>query len=288
MSAVRKLRDKHFFDVRYLLTLTAILTATLASSGCGLISSQGKPTATSNQEQSESSIVPANSSSSTSVSSTPPVYQDDIEDDGVLIDFRSELAFDKPDITPTRKQAILKAVYGKVEDAEINSIVDGAFTRASAKETVYLLQIGGPRSIDPSSLEKTKLAIFDDQKLIALFEVKNYNFVLRTSDLDKDGKSELLISGSNYQMGESTTWAKLVEVEDKRLQVVKDLDLVLDDPCDNERSKAGVRAALIKYDPANPSQISASYFEAACSDKKDDKIYPDIFKPIPEKTLRSK
>ena len=210
------------------------------------------------------------------------VFSDDIEDDGVLIDFRSELAFDTQRLAPARKRAILKAVYGTddgANDIEINSIANGSFTQSSAKETAYLLQIGGARAAEPSSLEKTKLAIFHGTDLVSKFDVKDYNFILRTSDLDRDGLDELLRSGSNYQMGESTRWAKLVEIEAKQLREIKDFSTVLKDSCDNPTAQnRDIKAALIKYDPQNTSQIAISYYRAACSAKKNDKLYPDIFK----------
>ncbi len=87
-------------------------------------------------------------------------------------------------------------------------------------------------------------------------------------------------------MGESTTWAKLVEIEDKRLRDAKDFNIVLKDSCDNPTAKKReVKAALIKYDPQNASQIMSSYYRAACSAKKDGKLYPDIFKLISDNSI---
>jgi len=287
--------EKSVFEMFICPAIISVLLAAFSFSGCSSASLQNRQDISSNQNQSAntSSIAPAQTESQTqnknkkSESQSDVIY-DDIEDDGVLIDFRSELAFDTPDISPAKKRAILKVVYGsdKADGIEINSIVDGSFTQPSVKETAYLLQVGGARAAEPASLEKTMLAVFQGDNLMAKFDVKNYNFILRTSDTDKDGLEELLLSGSNYQMGESTTWAKLVEIEDKQLRDVKNFSTVLKDSCENPTAQnREIKAALIKYDAQNASQIVSSYYRAACPAKKDGKLYPDIFKLTSDKSI---
>ena len=291
--------DKSACEMFIRLAIASILLTAFGFSGCSSASLQNRQDISSNQNQSAGNIVPTppaqtdaqtpeDKNKKSESRNQSDVSYDDIEDDGVLIDFRSELAFDTPDIAPAKKRVILKAVYGndQADDIEINSIVEGSFTQASVKETAYLLQVGGARAAEPSSLEKTKLAIFQGDNLTAKFDVKNYNFILRTSNLDRDGLEELLLSGSNYQMGESTTWAKLVEIEDKQLRDVKDFSTVLKDSCENPTAQnREIKAALIKYDSQNASQIVSSYYRAACSARKDGKLYPDIFKLISDKSI---
>ncbi len=174
--------DKSVFEAFVYLSITSILLAASGFSGCSLASSQNQQTAGSNQNQSAGNIV---STAPTQTEEKSPqdknqktesrsnVFYDDIEDDGVLIDFRSELAFNAPSLAPARKRAILKAVYGTddgADDIELNSIVDGSFTQPSVKETAYLLQIGGARAVEPSSLDETKLAIFQGDNLVVADE----------------------------------------------------------------------------------------------------------------------
>ncbi len=86
-----------------------------------------------------------------------------------------------------------------------------------------------------------------------------------------------------------TAWAKLVEIEDKQLRDMKDFSTVLKDSCENPTAQnREIKAALIKYDSQNASQIVSSYYRAACPAKKDGKLYPDIFKLTSDKSIEQK
>lgn len=217
---------------------------------------------------------------------TAPDNAAEEKDDGILIDFRKQISFDAPKIAAARKRAIVAAVFGKNSgDVEINSAVEGSFTENAAKETAYLLQPGGARAVDPSSLEDTRLAIFSGGKPVAKFSAENCNFILRAADLNKNGKDELLLAGSNYQMGISTTWAKLVEIKDGRLNVVEDFKSVLLDGCGSQAASRDVKAALIKYNRQGTAQIDKKYFRAACPANADGKISPDAFRLTADKSI---
>lgn len=210
---------------------------------------------------------------------------DEAEDDGVLIDFRSELAYESPRLSAARKRSVLRAAGEAEGAAEINSQFTGSFTRPGGRETVYLVQRGGPRAGDPDNFQKVQLIVFEGAKPRAKVDLKNSNFILRTSDLNKDGVDELVISGSFMNMGEMSTWAELIEIKDGRLKVLKDFKTVLRDSCGSGFEDArDVQAGLVKYDPRDPAQIKVDYYRAPCSSKVDDKIYSSNFKLMPDVT----
>lgn len=215
-------------------------------------------------------------------------------DDGVLFDFRKQTFDDLPKIAAARKRAIIEAVYGKNgggsgdDEVEINSVAHGSFTKISAKETAYMLQPGGARAVDPGSYEDVRLAVFSGDKLVAQFKAEECNFILRTVDADKDGKDELLLEGSVLQMGISMDWAKLVGVEDRRLNVVEDFKIVERDDCGTEQAGADVKAVLLKYvrrGGGGAAQIERKYFSAPCPANADGKIPLDAFRLTADRSI---
>ncbi len=224
-----------------------------------------------------------------SVSDAPDAVMDSVSDEDVLIDFRSELAYDTPPLSADEEQRVLRTLGEagmkmNVED-NINSVVKGSFTRSDTVETAYLIQAGGPDSIGPSALQGTTLAVFDETRLVARFDVSNYNFILRASDVNRDRVDELLLSGSNFQMGQSTSWAKLVEVKNGKLRVVKDFKILLRDSCDNQFTKTReVLAGVVRYAPPKPKSqttFDVNFFRALCSSVRDGKRDPTAFELTP-------
>lgn len=202
-----------------------------------------------------------------------------------VIDLRQPQDFDEPNISATEKSAIVRAVYGKDDKkVAVSSMIKGAFTASGASETAYILQPGGRRAIDPSSLDSTILAIFDGAKLVGKYPAKSYNAFLPATDINHDGKNEILMTGNNYQMGIATMWAQLVAISGAKLEVVKDFKLISYDSCDSETSPE-LKVAEIKA--FAPTRFETQFYRAECPTNPDGNRYPNMFKPIPDKEIEN-
>jgi hypothetical protein len=187
-----------------------------------------------------------------------------------LLDNRKEQVDEPPRVDAETQRRILQAVYGpraETGDYSINSRASGSFTREGQKETVYLLQPGGPVAADPNGAQDLTLAIFDEaNQLAAKIKSRDFNFIIGTSDMNGDGVNELLLEGSFFNMGTLGSSARLVELKDKRLKIIKDFDSVYENPCEGDATER-VKAVLITYRPSgkgSPPEFNVARYSAPC------------------------
>ncbi|HEX8708221.1 MAG TPA: protein kinase [Pyrinomonadaceae bacterium] len=116
---------------------------------------------------------------------------------------------------PTPPQA-----QDEMRNAVVSAVAGGAFTTAGAAQTAYIIDT---RAGDPAKDSGPKyLAIFNGENYVTDFAVPNYTFILRTFDLNRDGVNELLLGYHHMQMGAVVRGAKLVQVSQGRLRVIRD------------------------------------------------------------------
>lgn len=136
----------------------------------------------------------------------------------------------------------------------ISSNVNGSFTKAGAKQTAYVILVGECGAPHVVNWGTKRLAIFEGQTLVANVDVKDYNTIIESYDLDGDGISELLLAGAYMQMGHYFSWAELVDARDGKLHVLKDFKDIVDDPCGNPAEGKTSATAAIYYTPT-PGQL---------------------------------
>ena len=202
---------------------------------------------------------------------------------GVLIDYRKE----KPDHAPPRldeglRRRIVEAAYGAnaaPKDYSVNSSASGSFTERGARETVYLIERGGPVASDPNGAQDLALVVFDATgQLVAKFKTSDFNFIAATADADGDGVSELLLEGSFLNMGTLGSSARLVELKSKRLRLVKTFEGVYENPCEGYATSQ-VTAAVVNYAAdGNPPTFKVDFYRAPCPANGGDPTF-DSFKP---------
>lgn len=170
----------------------------------------------------------------------------------VLFDFRKEFLSEEPKTNVAeRARVLLAAQAGEEADAvEISSREVGAFTAANQNQTAYLIR---PQvtsiTQDPTNPSKSVLTIFEGEKLIAKFDAGSYFYIAAKSDANRDGVNEILLVGENLQMGIKTKWAKLISVNQNKLQVVKDFKTVYENTCEGALVKnKKIHAAVVKYE----------------------------------------
>jgi hypothetical protein len=194
------------------------------------------------------------------------------ERDGVLIDYRRQPPpRDAPSLDAELRRRVIGAAVGAVAAPggySINSSAAGSFTAARARETVYLIQRGGPVASDPNGAQDLTLAVFDEAgRLASKFKTRDFNFIVASIDTDGDGVSELLIEGSFFNMGTLGSSARLVGLKSGRLRLVRSFEGVYENPCDGGEANAQVTAAVIGYAPAGAAgrpRFTVAFYRAPC------------------------
>jgi len=215
------------------------------------------------------------------------------EREGVLIDYRKEHADNSPPRLDAelRRRVIAAAVGNSAapDDYTINGSAAGSFTNAGARETVYLIQRGGPVASDPNGAQDLTLAVFDEAgKLVAKVKSRDFNFIAANADTDGDGVAELLLEGSFLNMGTLGSSARLVSLKSGRLRAVKDFEGVYENPCEGGGDSPQVTAAVINYAPAgegNTPRFTVALYRAPCPAGGGDPTF-DSFKPAPPTAAR--
>jgi hypothetical protein len=157
-------------------------------------------------------------------------------------------------------------LWGEMSGATVTATAEGSFTASGAKQTAYLIDTHAGGSADQSGPKY--LAIFSGETLVADFPAPSLSLILQTFDLNRDGINELLLGHRSTQMGESVEWAKLVQITQGRLRIIKDFEKTYRSTCNSEAAgEKIVEASAIFYPPAANGQMPdfrVDNFRAAC------------------------
>src|SRR5205085_3936900 len=140
------------------------------------------------------------------------------------------------------------------QNAIIASSATGAFTAAGTQQTAYLIDAKLGSGADNNGPKY--LAIFAGDAYVADFPVPNLTLILQTYDLNRDGMNELLLGHGYTQMGETLEWAKLVQVAQSKLRIIRDFGTTYRSTCarDAATDKA-IDASAILYTPLASNQM---------------------------------
>ncbi|HVF45024.1 MAG TPA: hypothetical protein VM936_18510 [Pyrinomonadaceae bacterium] len=215
------------------------------------------------------------------------------EREGVLIDYRRQHTDNAPpSLDAGLRRRIIASAVGPAaapDDYTINGSASGSFTALGARETVYLIERGGPVASDPNGAQDLTLAVFDEAgKLVAKFETSDFNFIAATADTDGDGVGELLLEGSFLNMGTLGSSARLVSLKSGRLRAVRDFEGVYENPCEGGGDAPQVTAAVISHAHAadgNPPSFTVTFYRAPCPVGGGDPNF-ESFKPAPANAAR--
>lgn len=196
----------------------------------------------------------------------------------ILFDFRNEDASPKPQkIEGAEAEAVLKYVFGAnhrttAKDAGVDQRISGAFTKPNAKETLYFVR--GGTEAEQQTLARGEISllsyivIFDGttpilKTKLAAFEID------KITDLDLDGKNELLIENGGYGQGISETGLELIQIANGGTRTIKDFGILYEDPCDSAVQDKKVSAGAVYYEPATKEgdfpPFEISYYGRGCN-----------------------
>src|SRR5947209_1843089 len=157
-------------------------------------------------------------------------------------------------------------VTDEFQNAIITSNATGSFTTAGAQQTAYLIDTQLGSHADNNGPKY--LAIFAGDTYVADFAVPNLALILQTYDLNRDGMNELLLGYSYTQMGETLEWAKLVQVAQSKLRIIRDFGTTYRPTCASDAATdKAIDASTILYTPIAANQMPdfrVDNYRAAC------------------------
>ncbi|HEX8845242.1 MAG TPA: protein kinase [Pyrinomonadaceae bacterium] len=155
----------------------------------------------------------------------------------------------------------------EMSSATVSAVAEGSFTQAGAKQTAYIIDThsgtaannGGPKY----------LAIFSGETYVVDVPVPNLSLILQIYDLNRDGVNELLLGYYQKQMGQIIEWAKLVQLAQGQLRIIKDFGTTYASMCEVSPEKnPGTAASAIFYAMAAAGQmpeLRVDNYQAACA-----------------------
>jgi S1-C subfamily serine protease len=152
--------------------------------------------------------------------------------------------------TPGEEPPWLKP--SEMDNAVITGVSTGSFTAAGLQQTAYLIDTRTGSHAD--NFGPKYLAIFNGETYVADFPVSNLSLILQAYDLNRDGINELLLAYSYTQMGEVQEWAKLVQVSQGKLRIIRDFGTTYRLTCGSESaSDKGIDSSVIFFAPPAPN-----------------------------------
>jgi hypothetical protein len=212
-----------------------------------------------------------------------------------LIDFRVDRTIAPPKIPLGTQRAILSQVFPRYLSDEskcnpqfdeggstdrlkaardagqiVPSIVgmaNGSFTAPGQTQTAYVISVSECNASHAENYGTKRLAIFARQQLVANVDADFRSTIERTTDLNGDGKDELLMTSGDMAQGNLIETAALLEFQNGRLRVIDDFGTVTDDSCATETPGSSAKASVLSISNAVPGtmpKIRMDNYEASC------------------------
>jgi hypothetical protein len=208
----------------------------------------------------------------------------------ILWDFRDKSSDDdKPqEFSKAENDVVMKYLFGnkQIKDFEITTRVTGSFTKANTKETLYY--VGGCDDGDgfkaiancshASSWNAGWIAIYDGNKPIRKIEAALGYTVRFVTDVNGDGKEEILSLSGYSGMGETTVRGELGQISVGGYEKIFPMDdkfyfgsfqQITFSENENEADKCYALASVVNYVPTTDGKFPAfteEYFKSAACD----------------------
>ena len=156
---------------------------------------------------------------------------------------------------------------GRIEP-EVLARTSGSFTQVGTQQVAYLIAANEEHAADPNSYGTRRLAIFEGQHLILSFEVGDFQDMPKTFDLNRDGTSELLLTGGYSETNRTVWWAKLIDLRRGKPTTVKDFGKIHLANCGDDEGSMMYGTSVL-YTAARqgafPSDFRKDVYSSGCS-----------------------
>ncbi len=160
---------------------------------------------------------------------------------------------------------------------QIQAEATGSFTRAGARQQLYLIKVGECGATGRNYFGTYRAAVFEDGRLVVSAASPGDSIPV-VRDIDGDGIDQLLIAGCGSGTGEVHCAAVLVSMSGGSLRTVRKFESVYSDPCGYSLDLS-ITAVAIRYSPGRPPRFFEDRYEAACPASGQ----PPQFRPAPSR-----
>ena len=213
-----------------------------------------------------------------------------------LVDFRKERHIPPPKISAATQRMVLSKMFRRYlnDQSQCNqnfnagnnsdylaaarrageivpsifNLATGSFTAAGQQQTMYLVSVSECNASHADAFGTKRVAIFNGQQLVADLDVNFKDNIELKTDLNGDGIDELLLTSVDTHQGVVEQMATLVNFQNRRVQVVYDFGLIVEDSCASlmpgSASKASVLYATAGLPGAMPT-FAVENYQAGCN-----------------------
>lgn len=173
-----------------------------------------------------------------------------------LLDYRQPMPSGEPIISPALKPVLLGAFRAHAPgsaDVVVLGMAKGSFTKPGTDEALYLLADRRPAAADRGTAGSLQLiAAISGGRVTGSFAIPaehRYQRIAASVDTDRDGRREVLLETSFYNMGQLSIAIDLAALEGSGVTIRQSLGDVLRDSCDNPRGTREKVASVITLGP---------------------------------------
>lgn len=180
----------------------------------------------------------------------------------------AELIYDGRSPEPLQPPRLIRGLAGKLveaafgsgttlNEAEITGFAQGQFTGSGGAQTAYSVRsVANPDSV--------AAVVIDNGASLRAIALPAGLAVLRSLDLEGDGRDELLLIGEHYHMAQTLSWLLVVSVGEDRLEEQQRFDAVRVDPCEDLGLNSSVQAKVLSWVREQPPRFIEQNYRAAC------------------------
>lgn len=143
----------------------------------------------------------------------------------------------------------------------------GSFTASGQSQTLYVISVSECNASHADNFGTKRVAIFAGQQLVAEFDARFYENIVRKTDLNGDGIDELLMTHGYMGQGTLTESAALLSFENGRLRVIEDFGVVSENSCASGFPGSSAQASAVYIADAAPGQMpkfTRDNYKATC------------------------
>jgi hypothetical protein len=213
----------------------------------------------------------------------------------ILVDFRKERHTPPPKISAATQRMVLSKMFRRylTDQSRCNSNFDagnnsdylgaarrageivpsiynmatGSFTAAGQQQTLYLVSVSECNASHADAFGTKRVAIFNGQQLVADLDVNFKDNIELKTDLNGDGIDELLLTSVDTHQGVVEQMATLVNFQNRRMQVIYDFGLIVEDSCASLMAGSASKASVLYTTPGLPGAMPAftmENYQAGC------------------------
>jgi len=139
---------------------------------------------------------------------------------------------------------------------KVSQMARGSFTAPHASQTVYVILVGECSASHADNWGSETLVVMDGDTVVTRVPATGSTTISGLSDLDGDGRQELLMKFT--YAGQGTWWdsATLARIDDSTLKIIKDFGQLSGGNCDGISATKGETASVVRGSRGADGQVT--------------------------------